>query len=454
MKYRPIFIVVIICWSVAASGQVILNRDPQISAMVNEISRDSLEDYITHLVSFKTRHTLSTQTKEGEGIGAARNYVLNKFKQFAEKSSGRFTAYIDTTTLRPDGRRVNRAVRLGNVMGVLKGTNPDDDRVLIVSGHLDSRRSDIMDSTGVAPGANDDGSGTAAVIEMARVMSAHPFEATIIFVAVSGEEQGLLGAGFLADRAKKENWNVTAMLNNDMIGSIDSDGTLIRDNTKFRVFSEGIPHYKPEKEINKIIGQGLENDGRSRQLARYIKEVGERYVDNLDIKLMYRTDRFLRGGDHLPFLRNGFTAVRLTEMYENYPHTHQDIRIENGVQYGDLIEFVDFEYLRKNSGINLSVLANLAKSPGQPQQVGMEVKELTNYTTLYWKEPLYKTPKGYYILMRETSSAMWEKKIFTTATTVTLPFSKDNYFFAVQSVSEEGNESLPVIPDPGVGESF
>lgn len=449
--YKKILVVLTLIFSLNAFSQKIVDRDGEIFDMVNEISRDSLEAYISKLVSFKTRHTLSAQDKADEGIGAARNYVLKKFKQFAKKSEGRFEAYIDTTTLQPDGNRVDRKVKFGNVMGVLKGS---EDRVLIISGHLDSRRSNIMDSIGVAPGANDDGSGTAAVMEAARVMSAHKFGATIIFVAVSGEEQGLLGANFLAERAKKENWNVVAMLNDDMIGSIDSDGTLIKDNTKFRVFSEGIPHYKPEEKIKQIIGQGLENDGDSRQLARYVKEVGERYVDNLEVKLMYRTDRFLRGGDHLPFLRNGFTAVRLTEMYENYPHTHQDIRQENGIQYGDLIEFVDFEYLRKNTGINVAVLSNLAKAVGKPQKVNMEVKKLTNYTTLHWEKPLYGTPKGYYILMRETSSSMWEKKIFTTQTSIELPFSKDNYFFAVQSVSEQGNESLPVVPNPGVGEAF
>ncbi len=452
--YRILLFAAAILFSFQSFSQKIINRDPEIAEMISEISRDSLHDYIEHLVSFGTRHTLSTQTKESEGIGAARNYVLRKFRQFAKHSEGRFKAYIDTTTLQPDGNRVDRPVKFGNVMGVLKGTNPEDDRVLIISGHLDSRRTDVMDSMGVAPGANDDGSGTAAVIEIARVMSQHEFDATIIFVTVSGEEQGLLEAKFLADKAKRENWNITAMLNDDMIGSIDSDGTLIRDNTKFRVFSEGIPHYKPEEEIQKIIGQGLENDGASRQLARYVKEVGERYVDNLEMVLMYRTDRFLRGGDHLPFLRNGFTAVRLTEMYENYPHTHQDIRKENGVQYGDLIDFVDFEYLRKNSGINLAVLANLADAPGKPQKVRMETKELTNYTKLQWEKPKYKNPKGYYILMRKTHSSMWEQKIFTENTHIKLPFSKDNYFFAVQSVSEEGNESLPVIPNPGVGESF
>lgn len=428
-------------------AQDIIYRDTGIEKMVKDVSADSLKSYITSLVSFGTRHTLSNQTDAKKGIGAARNYVLEKFQQFAKKSDGRFSAFIDTVTLRPDQRRVNRQVLLGNVMGVLKGTDPDDDRVFIISGHLDSRRSDVMDSIGIAPGANDDASGVAAVIECARIMSHYGFPATIIFVAVSGEEQGLLGSKFLADKAREKNWNVRAMLNNDIIGSNNSNETNIMNNTQIRVFSEGIPHYETEKQIRKIISLGLENDGNSRQLARYVKETGERYVDNIEVVLEYRTDRFLRGGDHLPFLNNGFTAVRLTEMNENYTRQHQDIRNENGIGYGDLIDHIDFEYLRKNTAVNLSTLANLAKSPGPPQEVVIEVKELTNNTHLKW-QPRRKAA-GYFVLVRPTAASMWTKKYFTKENNMRLPFSKDNYFFAVQSVSEDGNESLPVLPEAG-----
>lgn len=430
-------------------AQQIINRDPDIRNMVDEVSADSLEAYIYDLVSFETRHLLSSQTDPNRGIGAAQNYVLRKFESFAKHSGGRFTAYIDTTTLQPDGNRVDRPVVLGNVMGVLKGTNPDDDRVLIISGHLDSRRIDVMDSTGVAPGANDDASGVAAVLETARIMSKHPFSGTIIFVAVSGEEQGLLGSAYLANKAKKENWNITAMLNNDIVGSNNSNTTNIINNTQLRVFSEGIPNFETEKQIRRIMSMGLENDGNSRQLARYVKETGERYVDNLEVLLQYRTDRFLRGGDHLPFLRNGFTAVRLTEMNENFTRQHQDIRTEDGIEYGDLPEHIDFEYLRKNTAVNLSVLANLAKAPNQPQNVRIEVRGLANSSTLNWTTPAGGTAEGYYVLMRPTSASMWTKKFFTTETSIELPYSKDNYFFAVQSVSADGNESLPVVPNPG-----
>lgn len=194
---------------------------------------------------------------------------------------------------------------------------------------------------------------------------------------------------------------------------------------------------------------GLENDGSSRQLARYVKETGERYVDNLDVVMVYRADRFLRGGDHLPYQQNGYTAVRITEMNENYYHQHQDVRKENGIQYGDLVEFMDFEYLRKNTALNLCNLANLAKSPGMPLEVRIDVKKLGNTSFIYWKAPENGLPKGYYVMMRETTSAVWQKKIFTTATEITLPYSKDNYFFAVQAVSADGNESLPVVPMVG-----
>jgi hypothetical protein len=331
-------------------------------------------------------------------------------------------------------------------MATLKGTDPNDHRIFIISGHLDSRRTNVMDSTGDAPGANDDGSGTAAVIECARIMSHHSFPATIIFVAVSGEEQGLYGSTFMADKAKKENWDIAAVLNNDIIGSNNSNETNIINNTKVRVFSEGIPMNATEKDIARIRALGLENDSKSRELARYVKEIGERYVDHLHVVLVYRTDRFLRGGDHLPYLKNGFTAVRITEMNENFNHQHQDVRKENGIEYGDLPKFMDFEYLGKNTALNLANLANLAKAPSVPQEVKIKVTGLSNYSSLSWEAPEYGKVKGYYLLMRETSAAMWQKKIFTTQNSISVPYSKDNYFFAVESVNENGNESLPVVP--------
>lgn len=447
---RKIILLFIPLFSVISlTAQTIVHRDPQIEKMVALVSRDSLSSYIKQMVSLGTRNTLSTQTDPKRGIGAARNWVLGKFSEFAKQSNGRLTAFIDTVTIQADGRRVDKPILLGNVVATLKGSDPADNRIFLISGHLDNMRSSVMDHTGDAPGANDDGSGVAAVLECARIMCSQSFPATIIFVAVSGEEQGLLGANFMAEKAKKENWNIEAVLNNDIMGSNNSSETNIINNTQVRVFSEAFSTQDTGRAISTIRNLGLENDGKARQLARYVKETGERYVDNLQVVMIYRNDRFLRGGDHTPYVNRGYAAVRITEMNENYYHQHQDVRLENGIQYGDLPEFMDFEYLRKNTAMNLSNLANLAKSPSMPLEAKVETRRLTNYTNLSWKPSKTGKPKGYYILIRETTSATWQKKIFTTNTTIELPYSKDNYFFGIQSLSEEGNESLPVIPTPG-----
>ena len=427
-------------------SQSIINRDAEIASMVKQVSADSLQSYIKSMVAYGTRHTLSTQTDANKGIAAARIWALNQFNEFAKRSNGRMTAFIDTVTYKPDGKRVDKEIILGNVLATLKGTDPNDKRIFLISGHIDSRRTKEMDRENDSPGANDDGSGTAAVLECARVMSSHSFPATIIFQIVSGEEQGLLGAQFMANKAKKENWSIEAVLNNDIMGSNNSSETNIIDNTRIRVFSEGLSVLDTGRVATNIRNLGLENDGRARQLARYVKEIGERYVENIEVVMVYRNDRFLRGGDHSPFVQNGFAAVRITEMNENYYHQHQDVRKENNIQYGDLTEFMDFEYLRKNTAVNLANLANLAKAPSVPDEVKVQTSKLENYTSLNWKAPKNGKTKGYYILMRETTSPVWQKKFYTTELAMKLPYSKDNYFFAVQSVSESGNESLPVIP--------
>jgi hypothetical protein len=437
-----------ICSSLFLFPQTITQKDPQIEKMIKEVSKDSLKSYITKLVSFGTRNTLSTQTDATRGIGAARLWVLSRFNEFSKNAGGRLTAVIDTTIYKKDGRRVDRDILLGNVVATLKGTDPNDDRIFIISGHLDNMRTNVMDSTGDAPGANDDGSGTAAVMECARVMSRYSFPATIIFVAVSGEEQGLLGSTYMAEKAKKENWNIEAVLNNDIMGSNNINDINKVNNNQVRIFSEGLSVLDTGRNATAVRNLGLENDSKARQLARYVKEIGERYVKNLKIVMIYRNDRFLRGGDHTPYVQRGFAAVRITDMNEDYHHQHQDVRVENGIQYGDLREFMDFEYLRKNVCMNLCNLANLAKSPSSPQEVRVDTRKLTNFTNLSWKAPTSGKVKGYNVLMRETTSAVWEKKFFTTELKMDLPYSKDNYFFAVQSVSEGGNEGLPVLPIP------
>jgi Zn-dependent M28 family amino/carboxypeptidase len=305
-----------------------------------------------------------------------------------------------------------------------------------------------MDAKSDAPGANDDGSGVACVMELARIMSQREFPFTLIFVAVVGEEQGLYGAKHLADIAKEQKWNLIAMLNNDMIGNSLSSGTQLRDNTQVRVFSETIPYTETEVEAKMRKATNRDNDSPSRQLARYIKTVTQQYVAQLDIQLVYRNDRFLRGGDHTPFSQNGFTAIRFCEMNENYDHQHQNVRKENNIQYGDLPDFMDFEYMRKVSCSNLATFSNLAWSPKAPENVGIEVKELTNSSVLVWQAPQGKPVYGYTILIRETSASHWQKAFFVKDTKVEIPYSKDNYFFAVQSVDTLGHGSLPVFPIP------
>ncbi|KUY20358.1 peptidase M28 [Elizabethkingia miricola] len=428
------------------SAQQVISKDAEIANYVSQVSTDSLKSHINKLVSFGTRHTMSSVTDPKRGIGAARTWVLRKFKDYAKNTDGRMEAFLQNQIIQPDGKRIDKPTDLGNPVAILRGTDPNDKRIFMISGHLDSRVSDVMNSKDNAPGANDDGSGTAAVIESARILSKSKFPATIIFVAFSGEEQGLLGSKMMAEKVKNENWQLEALLNNDMISNNLTSETNLINAHQLRVFSEGLPQYELDKKAQKIRSLGLENDGDARQLARYIKETGERYVDNLQVKLIYRNDRFLRGGDHSPFVERGYSAVRLTEYNENFDHQHQDIRKENGKQYGDLPEFIDFDYFKKNVGVNVSVLANLAKSPSKPENVKMEVKELTNYTSLSWEKPKSGEVTGYYVLMRETDSPVWQKKFFTKETFIKLPYSKDNCFFAVQAVNSTGNESLIVIP--------
>ena len=427
-------------------GQQMVIRNPEISQLVKQVNADSLKKYTEVLASFKSRHTLNQDAKDG--MIAAQNYVKAKFSEFSSKSNGRLTSMIDEFVVPSDGRRIVADAKVGNVIATLQGTNPQDPRMILVSGHLDSRNKDVMDATGASPGANDDGSGVALVLELARILSQTEFPATLVFAAFTGEEQGLKGATYLADKAKAASWKIEAVLNNDIVGNSNSSETNISNNTVMRVFSETIPLAEDERGANIRRSINSDNDSPSRQLARYIKEVGERYVDQMEVKLIYRNDRFLRGGDQTPFMKNGFTAVRMSEMNENFLHQHENVRVENGVQYGDLPEFMDFEYLRKVAAVNLASAASLANASGMPQDVRIDVRGLSNSTSLIWKAPLYGKTKGYYVLMRETSSSMWEKKFYTEETSLKLPYSKDNYFFAVQAVSEQGTESLPVIPSP------
>lgn len=441
-------IILLLCLFTANTGaQTIIKRDPEIKLMVDEISRERIEQHVRKMVSFHTRHNLSVQDNPEMGIGAAWNWIKSEMESYIPSSDGRLSVAFEEYAVGGEGQRIPNVVKLKNVVATLKGTDPTDDRIIVVSAHLDSRAALDNDNTSFAPGANDDGSGVAAILELIKIMSTRKFSATIVFMAVSGEEHGLYGSKHMALKAKDEKWNIIAMLNNDMIGNSSSSETLLNDNMRVRVFSEGVPAYETEQMAALRKYTSAENDSKARQLARYIKETGERYVDQLEVSLVFRNDRFGRGGDHTPFCQEGFTAVRICEFNENYDRTHKVPAVENGIQLGDLPDYVDYEYVRKNTGVNLASIANMAFAPYEPVNCGIVVGGLTNSTTLRWEAPDKGVkPAGYYILVRETYQPLWERKIFVTGNGVTIPYSKDNYFFGIQSVDASGHESVAVFP--------
>lgn len=424
--------------------------DKQIASMVREVSADSIRHYIQTLANFGTRHSLSDTTDEAMGIGAARRWVAGKLGEFARRNGANLRIELDPFTVLPNPRipRVPDPVTMKNVLGILRGEDPNDKRVIIVTGHLDSRNSDVMDSVGRAPGANDDASGVAVVMELARVMSARKFPCTIIFMAVQGEEQGLLGSRYMAGKMKQSGSHLIAVFNNDIVGNSIASETGAKNDKTVRIFSEMIPALETDEQAAARAALKSENDSPSRQLARYIKETADIYVKGFTTTLNARPDRFLRGGDHTPFNQLGFTAVRITEFYEDFTHQHQNIRQEGNIRYGDLPEFVDYVYAANVARVNLAAIASLAKGPDVPEDVRVDIA-LGNVTTLAWKPPQNgPRVKGYYILMRETIQPYWEQKFFVTDTTASLPYSKDNYFFAVQSVGVDGHASQAVLPVP------
>ncbi len=419
----------------------------EIAAMLKEISAKNIETTIRKLVSFGTRNTLSEQENPARGIGAARDWIYAEFQKISQDCGGCLQVEKQTF-LQPKANRVPEATNLTNVVAWLKGAT-DPDRVYVVSGHYDSMCTSPTDAKCDAPGANDDASGSAAVIEMARVMSKRKFDATIIFMTVAGEEQGLLGSTYFAQQAKDKKMNIEAMFTNDIIGGVTSYKNA-PDRQSVRVFSEGVPSSETEAEANTRRGVGGENDSASRQLARFIKETGDKYLPKFRVQMMYRRDRYLRGGDHIPFLERGFTAVRITEIHEDYTHQHQNVRVENNIQYGDLPEFVDFEYVANVARVNDAALAALALAPARPKNVGIVTARLTNDTDLKWDANTDADLAGYEIVWRETTSPVWTNSVFVgNVTTYTAKeMSKDNYFFGVRAVDKDGNKSPVSFPRP------
>jgi len=426
--------------------------DANIQRWVNEISAKNLETDVRKLVSYGTRHTLSDTQSKKRGIGASRLYVLEEFRKYSKANGGRMVVELDTFTVNPDGKRVDKKTLMANVLATIPGTDPTDTRVLIMSGHIDSRVTDVMNRTADAPGANDDASGVAAVMEVARILAGQKFPCTIKLVAVQGEEQGLLGSGHLAQRAKKEGWNVIAMLNNDIVGNSRGYDPEITDSLHLRVFSEGVPATETPEQARTRRQLSSENDAPSRQLARYAQTAARQYVNagGYAVLLEYRPDRFLRGGDHTPFNQQGYAAVRFTETNENFNHQHQDLRTEGGIEYGDKPEFVDYRYLRRTAQVNLATLASLALAPAAPVKVEVLTAKLTNRTELRWQAPQGgPAPAGYVVLARETSAPQWQQRFPVSGTTADLAISKDNYIFGVVSVDAAGHESTAVLPVVG-----
>ena len=451
MKSKIIFILSLcLCVSVVNSFAQKSKEKPnaEIAKMLKEVSAKRIETDIRKLVSFGTRNTLSEQDNPTRGIGAARDWIFSEFQRISNDCGNCLTVEKQTFLQQPTAnKRVAQPTTITNVVATLRGIqNPD--RIYVVSGHYDSMCTKPDDAKCDAPGANDDASGTAAVIEMARVMSKRRFDATIIFMTVAGEEQGLLGATYFAEQAKQKQINIEAMFTNDIIGGVTTFKNS-PDRNSVRVFSEGVPSSETEQEAGTRRSVGGENDSASRQLARFVKETADLYSPKFRVAMIYRRDRYGRGGDHIPFVERGFSAVRFTEPNEDYDHQHQNVRVENGKQYGDLPEFVDFEYVANVARVNAASLAALALAPARPKNVVI-VNRLGNDTELKWDANVETDVTGYEIVWRDTTGAVWTNSQFVGNLTnfVMKNMSKDNYFFGVRAVDKDGNRSPVSFPKP------
>jgi Zn-dependent M28 family amino/carboxypeptidase len=422
-------------------------KDPRLYDIANAPSAERIEVDIRKLVSFGTRHTLSDTTSETRGIGAARRWIKSEFDRISADCGGCLEVFFQSGIVPAEGnRRIEKDLTLVNVVAIQRGTRYPD-RYVIMSGDIDSRVSDVMNSTADSPGANDNASGIAGTLEAARILSKYEFPTSIIYTGLSGEEQGLFGGKIMAEKAKAEGWDIIGVLNNDMIGNIHGiDGVI--DNTTFRVFSEPVPVGEDERDRIWRRFYGGEVDGPSRQLARYIDRLTDMYTTNLDAIMIYRLDRFGRGGHHRPFNDEGFAGVRIMETHENYNRQHQDLRTEDGIEYGDVIEGVDFEYAAKLTGVNAITLAGLAAAPPPPTNV-MIGGAVQPSTELRWDAVEDADLLGYRVYWRHTTAPQWQYSRFVAkdATSIILKnIVIDNYLFGIASVAKDGNESLVIYP--------
>lgn len=426
-------------------AQVPPAEDMRLYDIASATSARRIEKDVTKLVSFDTRHSLSDTQSDTTGIGAARRWIETEFKAISKECGGclEVITISDTVT----GARIPDPHEIVSVIAIQRGQH-DPDRMVLMSGDIDSRVTDPMNSKSTSPGANDNASGMAGVIEAARVLSRYKFSASIVYAGLAGEEQGLFGGKIVAAHATETGWNIDAVLNNDMIGNIAGINGII-DNHSARVFSEGVRWVETEEEARKRYFTGGEVDSASRNLARYVKRVGEQYVSNMDLVMVYRLDRFGRGGHHRPFNEAGFPAVRIMETNEHYDRQHQDLRLEDGRHFGDTIEFVDFEFASKLTAVNAVSLAALAWAPAPPADVSIEGIVRAS-TTLKWAMGEDQNLAGYRVYWRLTTEPGWSHSRWVgkvdqyTLENVVI----DNYFFGVASVAKDGNESPVVFPGP------
>ena len=437
--------------------------DPAIAHALADVSAAHIRQTISTLVDFRTRNTLSsmdTNLPPNTGVTAAAKWIEQQFTQISQSCQGCLEVKTDTFTEPADPgprSRVKVPTTITNIYAILRGSDPAQaSRMYLVTGHYDSRRTDVMDSQGSSPGANDDASGTAVSIECARVLSRHRWPATIVFVSVAGEEQGLYGSRHLAKLAQEQGWQLAGVLNNDIVGGDTTPGDTLQDKSRIRVFSQGVPATATPEEVKRTLALGLESDGPSRELARVVTGVGRTYFHTSAFHpvLEFRLDRFLRGGDHLSFNQQGFAAIRFTEWRENFDHQHQNVRVEKGRQYGDMLKFVDFNYVANVARLNASTLATLASAPAGPEEVRIVTTNLDNDSTLRWK-PGSGMPASarYDIVWRDTSAPDWQfhqpvPAADAAAGAITLPISKDNVIFGVRACNGAGQCSPAVAPLP------
>jgi hypothetical protein len=432
--------------------------DPAIAHALEQISSRQIQSTIETLVAFHTRNTLSsmeTDLPENQGIRAAADWIESEFKRYSGACGGCLEVRRDTFTESPQSR-IPRPTTITNIYAILRGSDPAEaKRMYLVTGHYDSRNSNTLDDHGFAPGANDDASGVAVSLECARVLSKLKPAATLVFVAVAGEEQGLNGSRHLAHLAKTEGWQLEGVLNNDIVGGNTTPDDRFQDKSAIRIFSEGIPAKATPEQAKMLESLGYGSDSPSRELARAVAEIGQIYAADIHGQfhpvLEFRRDRFLRGGDHTSFNEEGFPAIRFTEWREDFNHQHQNVRTENGIEYGDLPKFVDHRYVAHVAALNAATLATLAFAPPAPVDVRIVTRDLDNNSTLEWKDG-DGAPAGtkYEIVWRETSAPVWQYSlpVKTGEHSATLSVSKDNVIFGVRAVDGAGHRSLAVVPLP------